>query len=318
MKKLIGAVLALLAVGGFAAYRMRAGGERDLKSFFVKLGDIKKTVEAGGVVEPKNSVEILPPISGRLDRLLVDQGQRVEKGAVLAWMSSADRAAVLDAALSQSPEAYEKWEKTYRPTPIVAPVAGLIIQRDVVEGQTVASGKKLFVMADRLIVRARVDESEIGKIRIGQSVEVVADAFPDKPFEAKVRLIDYQSKNVSGVSAFTVELEPRGLPPELRSGMTARANFYIDLKTSIPLLPVSAAPGVEGQTLELKVKRERAAITVPVKLGISDGSSIEIVEGLKVGEEVLVEAPTDAEPKKNPFDPFSGRRGPRGARGRAH
>src|SRR4051812_40477277 len=72
-------------------------------------GSVEDTIEATGEVAPLNRVEIKPPIQGRIEKILVDEGSRVKQGDILAWMSSSDRAAILDAARAQGPEAYKRW-----------------------------------------------------------------------------------------------------------------------------------------------------------------------------------------------------------------
>jgi len=296
----------LLVLGGAAAYRLKDGKPvENRRSYFVKFGDLRQTVKASGVVEPKNKVEILPPVSGRVDEVLADQGQNVKKGQPLAWMSSTDRAALFDAALAQGPTVFARWERAYRATPILAPVRGMIIERNVVEGQTVTPTQILFVLADRLIIRARVDESEIGKIRIGQKTELVAEAFPEKPFEGHVRLVDYQARRIGGVSAYAVELDPRSLPAGVRSGMTVRAEFIMQTKESVMLLPLWALKGAHDATVPLQVRRGDSEETVQVKLGLSDGTNVEVVSGLSLGDEIRVEAPDfGAKSASNLFSPF--------------
>ena len=68
-------------------------------------------------------MEIKPPIAGRIEKLLVDEGDDVTSGQILGWMSSTDRAAILDAARAQGPEESKRWEDAYKPTPIVAPLS---------------------------------------------------------------------------------------------------------------------------------------------------------------------------------------------------
>ena len=103
----------------------------------VTRGDLKQIVQATGNVEPLNAVAILPPLTGRIDKILVLEGTYVKKGQVLAWMSSSDRAALLDMARSQGAAEIKYWESAYMATPIVSPSDGLIVSRNIVEGQTV-------------------------------------------------------------------------------------------------------------------------------------------------------------------------------------
>lgn len=284
--------LVLLVILAAASYRLvlRRPGPTVWR-YKVAVGDLRNTVESSGVVKPKNRVEILPPLDGRVEQVLVDQGQGVEKGKIMAWMSSTERAALLDATVAQGGKDQEQWQKSYRPTPILAPVGGLVIERNVVEGQTVTRGKLLFVLADRLIVKARVDESEIAKIRVGQSARIVTDAFPQAPFQARVHLVDYQSRDAGGVSAYEVELEPASLPEGLRSGMTARVEFLAGEKKGVLLLPVAAVGDARDSDVELTAMTPQGQIRGTVRLGLSDGVHVEVVGGLREGDEVLVKAP---------------------------
>ncbi|MFH1684552.1 MAG: efflux RND transporter periplasmic adaptor subunit, partial [Candidatus Margulisiibacteriota bacterium] len=160
--------------------------EEPLKTVKVTLGTIKAQIPSTGVVEPRNRLEIKPPIAGRVDQVLVSEGQSVRKGQILAWMSSSDRAALLDAARAKGEEEVKKWEDVYKPTPIVAPLNGFIIQRAVEPGQTISTADPILVMADYLIVKAQVDETDIGSIRIGQDVNIELDAYPGQPIAGKV------------------------------------------------------------------------------------------------------------------------------------
>ena len=108
--------------------------EGELKTDKVTRGSIKAQIPSTGIVEPRNRLEIKPPVAGRIDKVLVTEGQKVKKGEVLAWMSSSDRAALLDAARSKGEEELKHWEDVYKPAPIVAPLNGFIIQRAVEPG----------------------------------------------------------------------------------------------------------------------------------------------------------------------------------------
>ena len=125
-KKWLFLVVALLLIGSGLYYYVLAKNktkhnDRGSQTVQAHVGSIEDTVEATGEVMPLNRVEIKPPIGGRIEKLLVDEGAHVSSGQILGWMSSTDRAAILDAARAQGPEELKHWEDTYKPTPIVAP-----------------------------------------------------------------------------------------------------------------------------------------------------------------------------------------------------
>ena len=197
-------------------------------------------MEATGEVVPLNRVEIQPPIAGRIEKLLADEGDRVVEGQVLAWMSSSDRAAILDAAKAQGPDEVKRWEDTYKPTPVVAPLSGTVILRNVVVGQTVTAGTVLYAVSDKLIVMTHVDEVDIGRIHTGMPVRITLDAFPGRTVGGKVFNILYEGKNVSNVITYDVRVAPDTVPPFFRSQMTANVRLIISQKNSVVLLPSDA------------------------------------------------------------------------------
>ena len=130
----------LIGAAAIFWFSHRGGGKKNeavTRSATVTQGPIEDVVQATGEVSPLDRVEIKPPIGGRIEKLLVDEGARVKEGEILAWMSSSDRAAVLDAAAAQGPAEVKRWQDAYKPTPVVAPLSGEIIARNVVVGQTV-------------------------------------------------------------------------------------------------------------------------------------------------------------------------------------
>src|SRR6185436_13241208 len=99
-------------------------------------------------------------------------GDWVKKGQILAWLSSSERAALLDAARARGPEEVKKWEELYKPTPMLAPIAGTLIARNFEPGQGVNASDGVLVLSDRLIVRANVDETDIAQLRVGQAARL--------------------------------------------------------------------------------------------------------------------------------------------------
>ena len=130
----------------------RKGGKKEVnyKTVQTKLHDLNVMIQSTGSVEPMNKVQIMPPVSGRMDKILIQEGQMVERGEVIGQMSSTNRAALLDVARSMKKKDLIKWKEVYRPTPIVAPVSGLIISKRVVPGQTVVQQTVLFEMSDKM------------------------------------------------------------------------------------------------------------------------------------------------------------------------
>ena len=175
-------------------------------------GTIQTIISTTGTVQPQNRLEIKPPIDGRIENVLVQEGDRVKAGQTLALMSSTERAALLDAAKTQSKETLKYWEEAYKPTPLIAPINGEVIVREVEPGQTVTSSNAIIVLSDRLIVQAEVDETDIGKVKLGQSAVISLDAYPDTKVEARVDHIAYESETVNNVIIYYVDILPEHVP----------------------------------------------------------------------------------------------------------
>jgi len=257
----------------------------------VKEGPIESTVDATGSVAPLNRVEIKPPIGGRIEKLLVDEGDHVQAGQIIAWMSSTDRAAILDAARAQGPESLAKWQDTYKPTPIIAPLPGVIILRNVVEGQTVDATTVVCAMSDTLIVVAQVDESDVGRVHVDMPSRITLDSYPDKPVEGKVFDILYEGKNVSSVIQYGVKIKVHPVPKFFRSQMTANISFIVQRKPKALLIPAAAVkelPGGSKQVLVPSGDPEQPPVAKEITTGVESGDSVEVLDGLEVGDKVLV------------------------------
>lgn len=308
-------ILVVLALAGAAAWwftRREEHAEMAAKYDTVKVGrgDIEVTVQSTATVRPQNRLEIKPPIAGRVDEVLVREGDAVTAGQTIAWMSSTDRAALLDAARARGPAELEHWKEIYKATPIVAPLDGTIIARDAEPGQTVTASDVLLVMSDVLIVEAQVDETDLAQIALGQDVVVALDAYPEKGFPAKVSHIAYESETVNNVTIYKVEVLPDQVPAFLRSGMTATVTFTAQAASGVLVMPAEAVHEEDGRQVVWVPgpAGNGGKSSRPVQLGLRDGKRYELKGGLAEGDLVLV--PRVQEPlaaggtKNNPFMPF--------------
>ena len=134
------AKLGLIVAGVFLLMRLfsSCGPAKDslqvVRAVKVTQGDLSVTVTATGMVKPYNRVEIKAPIPGRIEEVLVQEGEEVKQGQVLARMSSVERAALLDAARAQGEAAVKRWQEAYKVAPLLAPLDGMIIVRSVEPG----------------------------------------------------------------------------------------------------------------------------------------------------------------------------------------
>ncbi|MBA3066200.1 efflux RND transporter periplasmic adaptor subunit [bacterium] len=289
MKIKIIAVVAVLGLLMFFVLR-RGGAKVTPQEYKVVRGGISKSVSANGTVRPRNRLEIKPPFSGRIDRILVSEGDTVKKGDVLSWMSSQDRAALLDAARAKGADAVAKWNDVYKPTPVIAPISGFIIKRSFEPGQTVSASDALLVMADSLIIEAQVDETDIGKLKIGQIAEILLDAYPSDMVRGNIEHIAYESEVINNVTVYRVKIAPAGGLALLRSGMSANIDIKLEEKNDILILSAAAVKKY-GTKEFVSIKNDAGEIKRRnITTGISDGVNVEIVSGLEEGELVTMES----------------------------
>jgi len=191
-------------------------------------------------------------------------------------------------------------------TNIRAPFDGIIIGRNVSEGQTLASAleaKTLFVMAAdlrRMEIWARVDETDIAKIAAGEDATFAVDAFPGREFRAKVMAVRKAPQVVQNVVTYVVVLEAHNDDYALLPGMTALATIVAERTPASLSVPVAALRFLpSGAPLSVKTKQDRpsvwvlrgnaAPVRVPVLLGGDDGERVAIkAEGIHVGDNVIV------------------------------
>lgn len=308
------AVLALIA----ALYTFWPGGKKNEAPGYAEIkpqrGDLRVSVTSTGTVQPEGRIEMKPPVPGRMESVLVREGQKVRRGQIIAWMSSTERAALLDSARAVSSEEYKRFQEYYKATPIVAPVSGTIILRNVEPGQTVASSDVLLVVSDRLQVVAKVDETDIARIAAGMPAEILLDAYPDQVIDARVSAIAFEAKTVNNVTTYDVEVAPKAQPAFMRSGMTANVTFVLKKKENVLILPLAAIQFRKDAPFVLVKGAKGKAEEVLIAIGDSDGSNTEITSGLDEAQTVLVPKMQIHTGRQgtNPFMPARGSRSGQG------
>ncbi len=312
-------LVAVVLLGWFAWTKLKPARSTDgkVKIIHARMGDIQSVVSTTGTVLPKNRLEVKPPVNGRIEQVLIQEGQHVKVGDIIVWMSSTDRAALLDAARGQGADKLKYWQEVYKPIPLIAPIEGDVIVGTIQSGQTVTTADPVVVLSDKLIVRAQVDETDIGKVKIGQKAVVGLDAYPDTHINAVVDHIYYESKTVNNVTTYEVDLLPESVPDFFRSGMNTNIDFIQESKKGVLVLPQSAVQHQDGGQSFVLIssgnngKPEHRTVV----LGVSDDKNVEIVSGLTEDDEVVLRTKKYALPQSssgggsNPLMPSQQRRG---------
>jgi macrolide-specific efflux system membrane fusion protein len=312
-------IILVFVVLGIAAFfwqfslNHRQSVEEITKEISLTKGTIQRIVSTTGTVLPKNRLEIKPPVNGRIEQILVKEGEDLKTGQIIAWMSSTERAALLDAARGQSPDSLKYWQEVYKAIPLTSPIDGEVIVATTQPGQTITANDAVVVLSDRLIVRAQVDETDIGMVKVGQDAIITLDAYPETKIDAKVDHIYYESQTVNNVTIYNVDLLPNEVPAFFRSGMNATVNFIVEIKNDAWLLPVEAIHKEKGEDYVLVAKPgEKSGVKAPVKLGISNDKNVEILSGIESSDKIIVKEKKFILPAAstgtNPFMPFGQRK----------
>ena len=307
------AAVAVLAAIILIVVRKKDSGETIARIETPVRGAIRVSVAATGTVLPYNRLEIKPQINGRMERVLVHEGQKVRTGQIMGWMSSTERAALIDAARSQGAGSVKYWEGVIKEIPIVAPINGTVIVRDIEPGQSVSTATAILVLSDRLIVKAEVDETDIGRVKKGQRVIITLDAYPDVKVNGTVDLIEFESKTVNNVTMYEVNIIPDRVPEVYRSGMTADVSIVEKAKEDALLLPVDAVlSDGNGYYAWVLSGNSKKPVKKEIKVGMTDEQHIEIVSGITAADRVAVmsnNVSLEAKTSKNPFLPVRKRSG---------
>ena len=282
--------------------------QEEIKEITPKRGLIQSIISTTATVLPKNRLEIKPPVNGRVEEILVREGQKVKTGDIIAWMSSTERAALIDAARGKGEETLKYWQDTYKPIPLVAPIDAEVIVATTQPGQTITNSDAVIVLSDHLIARAQVDETDIGKIKQGQQAIISLDAYPDTKIKGIVEHIYYESKTVNNVTIYEVDVIPAEIPPFFRSGMNASIDFIEESQDNVLLLPQEAVKKEKNIAYVLvKQNNGKEPLRCEVKLGISDEKNVEILSGIKDTDTVIVRSKRYSIPTTdtgtNPFMP---------------
>jgi HlyD family secretion protein len=231
--------------------------------------------------------------------------------------------------INQSPESFQG-------SNVVAPMDGLVLTKNVEIGESITSGVSsfnagtiLFTVADvtKMIIKAGVNEVDIGKIRVGMPVNVTLDAYPKVKFAGRIDRIAPAVRIDDKVRVFDVEIRLDAQGRELRSGMTSNIEVLGEKKGKVLTVPVeSVFQRDEGEIVFVKkpfdpkaAPQKPAAKTTSngekdkdawkqffekrvVMTGLSDNRHVEILKGLKPGDEVALEDPTLTDKKKDEND----------------
>jgi HlyD family secretion protein len=242
------------------------------------------------------SQQNLDDARGALDLALNRQkGARAQLGVSGARVSQAG------AAVAQAQATMDRAQEELNNATIRSPIHGMVLSRDLEIGSPVSSILNLganatlvMVLGDisKVYVRGKVDEADIGMVRLGQPARIRVETFKDRPFEGGVTQIAPMGVERDNVVTFEVRVSIDNATGALKANMTANAEIVLEEHKGTLIIPESAViydaqrrTFAEVPSGRAKTGRERVAI----KVGVSNGTRTEVLSGLAQGQKVVVQ-----------------------------
>jgi HlyD family secretion protein len=228
---------------------------------------------------------------------LAENRQRAARGQLVI---SRARMAEAAANVAQANAAAERAEEELANATIRAPIRATVLTRDVEVGSPVSSILNLGANAtlvmtlgdiERVFVRGRVDEVDIGQVRLGQQARITTETFRDRVFEGRVTQISPIGVEKDNVTTFEVEVSIENPGKELKANMTANAEIILEQLANSLLVPEAAVTydGQRNTFVEIADPGARnGRRQVPVKVGVGNGTRIQILSGVKAGDTVVL------------------------------
>ena len=191
----------------------------------------------------------------------------------------------------------------YKDSFITAPFTGIVTQKYATEGAFVtpttsasstasATSSSIIAMAKGLEVVAKVPEIDLNQIKIGQPVEIIADAYPDQIFKGVVKAIAPEAIVEQNVTSFEVKVDIVSGKEKLMSKMNVDVNFLGQQLSNVLVVPTVAIVTEKGKTgVMIRDKNNQPKFT-PVTIGISVDDKTQILSGLSSGEKVFIDLPS--------------------------
>ncbi len=206
-----------------------------------------------------------------------------------------------EAQAQQAQASLKQLEEQLSYTTVTSPIDGVVLSRDVQLGDAVSSilvlgstATLVMTLGDthEVYVKGKVDESDIAKVYMGQAARIKVQSFPDKTFAGRVTKIAPLGVEKDNVTTFEVQISIDNATGELKANMTANAEIVLEEHKGVLTIPEQAV---------LYDKDRNASVWVPdahgkdghrvvgVKVGLSNGSRIEVLSGLHAGDHVVLQ-----------------------------
>lgn len=306
----------------------RAPASTPVAAFEVTTRDLSRPLRLAATVEPAVVISLAARTEGTVREVLVEEGDRVETGQLMAQLDVAEAAAELgraaavmasakldfdratelkrrgvasaiefqaaQVALQVARSEHELWQSRVAYGRIEAPRDSTVVMRQIEPGEAVEAQSTLFELADldHLVLRLGVSELDVVHMQAGQSLPVSIDALPDLQLEGSIRRIFPAALGSSRLITVEVTLPENAWVKGVRPGFLARIESVIDPRPDTLVVPAGAV-GTMNQENYVYVIENEALVRRAVTVGITRDRWVEILAGLEPGETVLASSPID-------------------------
>ena len=290
--------------------------------------DLTRRVDLVATVQPHVAVRIPSRMSGYLEAVLVEEGDRVDGGTVLARFDISEQTAEAARARAQARFAgleldnmqrlrrtnavsqneldraemavevaaaeQQVWETRLGFGEVRAPQTGVITARHVEAGESVDAQDVLFELAvlERLVLRPLVSERDVVHLSVGEVARVRIDALPELDLEARINRVFPAADPLSRLLPVELELPAEAAELGVQPGFLARVRLQVDPRPGVLAVP-AAAVGEDGDVRYVYVIVDDRLERREVERGVTRGQWTEITAGLESGERVLASNPID-------------------------
>jgi len=233
-------------------------------------------------------------------RNALDQAMNRQAAAQGQLVISRAKVTEATANVAQARAALESAEEELANATIKAPIRATVLTRDVEIGSPVSSilnlganGTLVFTLGDieRVFVRGKVDEADIGRVRIGQQASITTETFRDRRFQGRVTQISPIGVDKDNVTTFEVKVSIENPGKELKANMTANAEIILEEFPNSVLVPETAVfyDDRHNASVDLLDASARTGRTrVPVQVGVGNGTKMQVVRGINPGDKVVL------------------------------
>ena len=298
------------------------------QTVLAERGDIASLVAATGTIKPVNMVDVSSKITGLIQEVKVDENQKVGVGQVLLILDDTRLQAQLSQAQARLANARANFERNQQlnkigavsnqqldssrleyslakaayddaasqldETVIKAPINGTVIGKPIPAGQTVSPGISnpmvLMTIADmsKMQIDTQIDESDIGKVTVGQKATFTVDAYPGKTFQGVVSNISQKANIQQNVVYYNVIIDVDSSDSGvLKPTMTARVSVNVGESKNTILVPLAAVKSNKNQQY-VQVMKAGQPQNVPVTTGLMSDDKVEITSGLQDGDQIVL------------------------------